>query len=414
MGTLRDMANAPKKQRRESGSLRERPAGSGRWQLRAWDAVIQQPRTKTVEAKNRRAAQALLAGFVREVQLTRGMANGKETLRDAFEVWMNVDDKEESALVRAGYSMKHVEGILDVPVSAITRELLEDLYKKLQAHGGRCSCADREKVNHRRPVCPKGRPLAKSTVQRTHNDVRAALEEATERHWVSANPAEKAGPKKVQRPKIVQPSDDEVAALLGAAEKDWMTFVCLNLAALCGLRRGELCGLRWTHVNFDSSQLVVERAVAHGRSGLVVKGPKNNEARTLAIDEDSVRLLRSHYRWWLERAMEAGVRIGPGAYLFSNSVDGAEPWRPDGVTSRFKRIRARAGLPGVRLHDLRHYMCTVLGAAGVDWSTLSARSGHKDLRTLQIYTHALSEQDRRAAEIMRLHSRRPQRPAQGE
>ena len=80
----------------------------------------------------------------------------------------------------------------------------------------------------------------------------------------------------------------------------------------------------------------------------------------------------------MQRARMAQVAPLPGALLFSRDGLGEEPWYPDSITRRFHRLCERAGLGGMRLHDLRHYVATQLLAAGVDVRTVAGRLGHRN------------------------------------
>ena len=94
--------------------------------------------------------------------------------------------------------------------------------------------------------------------------------------------------------------------------------------------------------------------------------------------------------------MALGGRLADDALLFSD-VEG-RPWRPDVCTNRFGRLRAGVGLERVRLHDLRHFVATVLGGAGVPIATISGRLGHSEnATTLNLYTHAMPATDQVAA-----------------
>ncbi len=87
--------------------------------------------------------------------------------------------------------------------------------------------------------------------------------------------------------------------------------------------------------------------------------------------------------------------------LFSQEVDGSQPWRPDSTTRAFARLCNKAGLEGVRLHDLRHYVATRLLASGVDVRTVAGRLRHRDAATtLNVYSHFLAESDREAANVL--------------
>lgn len=77
------------------------------------------------------------------------------------------------------------------------------------------------------------------------------------------------------------------------------------------------------------------------------------------------------------------------------------PWRPDGVTARFVKLREREGLPGVRLHDLRHFVATRMLAAGVPVTTVAGRLGHANTSTtLNVYAHFVESSDRDAADAL--------------
>jgi len=77
------------------------------------------------------------------------------------------------------------------------------------------------------------------------------------------------------------------------------------------------------------------------------------------------------------------------------------PWRPDVCTNRFGRLRARLGLERVRLHDLRHFVASILIDGGIPISTVSSRLGHSQTSTtLDLYTHAIPATDQRAADYL--------------
>ena len=135
--------------------------------------------------------------------------------------------------------------------------------------------------------------------------------------------------------------------------------------------------------------------------GYVEKDTKTHAARRIALDASMVKTLRAHKQRQAERALAGGVRVPRDARLFSYEPDGSVPWRPDGVTKRFVRLRARLGLDSVRLHDLRHFVATRMLAAGVPVPTVSGRLGHANSSTtLNVYSHFLEASDRDAAEAL--------------
>jgi integrase len=93
--------------------------------------------------------------------------------------------------------------------------------------------------------------------------------------------------------------------------------------------------------------------------------------------------------------------MAPDAFVFSHEADSSETWRPDSTSRAFRLLVARAGAPGVRLHDLRHYVATRLLAAGVDVRTVAGRLGHRNASTtLNVYAHFVHDADEEAAAVL--------------
>ena len=240
------------------------------------------------------------------------------------------------------------------------------------------------------------------TIRNHHATVSSALHQAVRWGWVRENVADRARPPQVRQRRVKVPSVEDVRAVVTAAEeRDPRLAPLLMLAALTGMRRGELCALRWTDVDLDRGELDVSRSVVIAVGGLAEKTTKTDRFRRVALDEVGVLLLRQHLANVAAWADEAGVVVSADAYVFSPYFDGHSPFRPDNVTSFFIRVRESLGLKGVRLHDLRHFTATQLIGAGVDVRTVAGRLGHSDPSlTLRVYSHLIEERDRAAASIM--------------
>jgi integrase len=191
------------------------------------------------------------------------------------------------------------------------------------------------------------------------------------------------------------------AVVTAAEERDPRLAPLLMLAALTGMRRGELCALRWTDVDLERGELDVSRSVVVAVGGLAEKTTKTDRFRRVALDEVGVLLLRQHLANVETWAAQADTMLSADAYVFSPYLDGHSPFRPDNVTNFFIRVRNSLGLKDVRLHDLRHFTATQLIGAGVDVRTVAGRLGHSDPSlTLRVYSHVIEERDRAAASIM--------------
>ncbi|MGI8608892.1 MAG: site-specific integrase [Candidatus Dormibacteria bacterium] len=167
-----------------------------------------------------------------------------------------------------------------------------------------------------------------------------------------------------------------------------------RLAACTGMRRGELLGLRWSDLDFDRATLVVVRQLV--RNGAVVElvSPKTPAGRrTVFIDPVTLAAL-SAYR---ASELEARSAVGIGPDLVFCTVKG-RPRDPDSVTHQFIARGVRAGLPRIRLHDLRHTHATIALQAQINPKVVQERLGHASVRvTLDTYTHVLQPMHRDAA-----------------
>jgi integrase len=129
---------------------------------------------------------------------------------------------------------------------------------------------------------------------------------------------------------------------------------------------------------------------------------RKGKARPIALDAGTVAVLRAHRATCAARAEMAGVDLPAAGYLFAADGIGGRPWHPDSVSRRFRKLRADAGLPETRLHDLRHFVVTTLLGAGFAAPTVAGRVGHsrRATTTLAVYGHRQDHADRAAAELL--------------
>jgi integrase len=167
-----------------------------------------------------------------------------------------------------------------------------------------------------------------------------------------------------------------------------------------GMRRGELCALRWQDVNLDAATLRVERSLEQTRkSGLRFKEPKSKRGRrTISLSATVVAELRKRWAAQQEQRLSLGLGGSPADGLVFADWDGS-PLAPDRLSDNFSNAMAAAGLPHVTLHTLRHTHASQLIRSGVDILTVSRRLGHANATvTLNVYGHLITTEDK-AAEI---------------
>lgn len=231
-----------------------------------------------------------------------------------------------------------------------------------------------------------GRALSPSTVRYVHRIVRKALAEAVRANRIFRNPADLARPPRANASGNFKTwSVEELRVFLTACGGERL-HAALRLAAMTGMRRGEVLGLRWRDVELDQKRLTVAQALILVENKLTFSQPKTARGRRLvALDAETVALLRAHRA----RQNEEKLALGPG-YEDSGLVFAKEdgtPVNPNHLTVLFQRIAQRAGLPRIRLHELRHSHATLAFASGVHPKVVSERLGHANPAfTMQVYS----------------------------
>jgi integrase len=129
--------------------------------------------------------------------------------------------------------------------------------------------------------------LSDSTVRQVHWIVSGALDRAVVWKWVASNPAQQADKPPLPHPDPKPPSPEEAARLVERAfsqDPDWGAFVWVQMTT--GMRRGEICGLRWSHVDLDHAVLTIRRTVFIGddsQLGRRTPRPISNDASSLTL-----------------------------------------------------------------------------------------------------------------------------------
>jgi integrase len=182
---------------------------------------------------------------------------------------------------------------------------------------------------------------------------------------------------------------DEIQMLLGKTEET-IYHPLFHLAIYSGLRRSELLALRWKQIDVDMAVLYVVEVLHRLNDGRIIfDQPKSrNGRRPVSLSPDAVLSLRRHRERQEQEATLLGVTI-TGERLVFSQPDGS-PLLPDSVSHAFTRIAQRAGINGVRLHDLRHTHATLMLQQGIHPKIVSERLGHGSIAiTLDTYSHVV-------------------------
>jgi integrase len=383
-----------------AGTIRER--SPGHYELRAYNSVTGRQVTRTFHAPRPekgsgiRAARAELAKLVTEVAEGKHDRHGhKATVAELLEDWLS----QRASVGRSPTTLHdYAASARRIKVSAIGTKMVANLttrdidlaYSRWRAEG-----------------------MTAATVLHHHRVLRAALSQAERWGWIARNPAKFATVASSRTPELQVPTPEQAQALVlkatSTASPDLAPI--LLFAMLTGCRRGEICGLQWGDIDWETQRMTVRRSIWQVRRSWGVKGTKTHQVRRIALDENAVALLMARRTTAEADATAVGAVLVDEGFVWSPAADGSRPRTPDSLTRAFARLcdslEAEGRLAGhterydFRFHDLRHFSATELIGAGVDIRTVAGRLGHADPAiTLRIYAHALEERDRAAAELL--------------
>ena len=366
---------------RKSPGMRERSPG-------VWELIVEAGRDPV--SGRRRQVSRIFHGNLREakkaraeliVEASRGRHSGtRATMDDLFDAWIvELRRKGRSPNTVLGYERKYHHDIQPtlgrVSVRKVTTKMLSELYGGHQARG-----------------------LAPRSVYQIHACVSSMMTQACRWGWRDSNPAQWADPPSIPNDAPVVPTPAEIMALIDAAHASRRPEYAraMLVAATTGLRRAELCALRRQRdVDWDRGVLTIAWSILDVPGRRFEEIPtKNRRVRRIAVDEQTMTVLREQVEMMEARARSVEWSLVPDAYLFSESVDGSVPWSPGTVTQYFGRLRARVGLEHLNFHDLRKFMETYGQSLGFSPVQVAMRAGHDPSIAAKHYTGSVEETDR--------------------
>jgi len=411
------------KRRRARGEIEELPSGSLRVRVYSGIDPLTKKRhflTEVVPPGPGAAKQAekIRTRFLAEVDERRSPRTNA-TVNQLLERYFDVLTVEDTTLDRyEGLVRLYIRPALgSVSLSRLDGETLDAFYAELQRCRARCT--RRTRVDHRttdghdcdercRPhVC---KPLGTAGRRHIHTILNGALNRAVRWRWIGTNPVRQAEAPPQPRPDPQPPTSTQAARILAEAWRDPDWGMLVWLAMTTGARRGELCALRWTSLDFAAGVLDIRSAIAQVDTRTWEKDTKTHQHRRIVLDAQTLALLRAYLQHCAARAAECDDEVRENGFIFSGSPDGSTWLRPSSVSNRYVRMCRRLGWD-MHIHQLRHYSATELIAAGVDVRTVAGRLGHGGggTTTLRVYSAWVAEADQRASGA--LGARMPELPA---
>jgi integrase len=215
---------------------------------------------------------------------------------------------------------------------------------------------------------------------------------------LTRNVADAAQPPKKQKTTKATWSAEQLGTFLTSPKcKTFRLVAAWQLAAMTGMRRGEILGVAWADIDFDRARLSVRRSLVSSNYQIKVSERRPSGKRTVALDPTILKVLRDHQgRQLLERAAMDGD-WGNELDLVFTREDGSLI-HPQAFSEAFEQHVTESKLPKLSLHGLRHTHATIALRAGVHPRVVSERLGHASVAfTLDVYTDSLPDMKETAA-----------------
>lgn len=244
------------------------------------------------------------------------------------------------------------------------------------------------------------KPLSANTIAYIHRFISSILTTAVQWQVIPSNPCQRVKPPQSEHKEAPVLNEEQTAELIQCLEAEPIKYkTAVMLLLYTGMRRGELCGLNWSDVDFDGCILHISKTVQYlPEKGIYEDTTKTiNSDRVIQIPPDMIQLLKEFQVYQLQQRLLLGdMWIDSGKIIAS---DNGDMLNPDRLSIWFKGFVQRHNLPDIHIHTLRHISATLLIAGGTDIATVSKRLGHSSkTTTLNIYTHAIQSADAKAAE----------------
>jgi len=367
------------------GSIQKRTGTNGDTSYRARvefpaDPVTGKRRQRSETFKTKRAAEGALAKWLTEVERGTALEPDKTTVRELLDRWLTevapLTTRETTLVGYEGTVRVHIMPMLgSFVVQRLRVEHVEHLFAIKRAEG-----------------------LAPTSIKKISLRLAAALDLAVKWGLASHNVARSAsvGRVTVAAPKIWEP--EQGTLFLEHASTDGLT-PFWSLALESGMRRGELLGLRWRDVNWARGTVHVTQEVVSLRGVPIVQAPKTPDARrTVKLSATMMSKLKQHRLRWQERQAAALEWCEPDL-VFCTAT--GKPVNPQHVRRSFDRIIAKAGVPKITIHQMRHSHAVWLLKGGTSVKVVAERLGHKDVTTtLNVYAAALPDMQDQAIDVL--------------
>ena len=377
-----------------TGHIRKRTSKAGKT---IYQAVIELPPNKTTGKRNRKfhsfgegitkkQAENALRKMLEEYSTGTYVERNNTTLGEWIDKWYSLFNKDLSPTTKRGYENQiktyiKSQPIADMYIQDITTEDVQSWVNT---------------ISQSSPASNK--PISGKTVKNVFLNLSAAMRKAVELEKIRKNPCDNVHLPKCKKHKIEIYSRDLIDEMLRLSEGTDIE-VMIKLTLALGLRRGELCALKWNKFDFDNLTVTIDENNVYvdksiSEDGFITKSPKSESGnRILSVSPSLVDFL-VEYGFGNVKNWKG---FGDKRCILCHR--NGKPYTPGAISRKFSRFLKKNNLPHMRFHDLRHINATLMLQEGVSPKVAQARLGHSTTAiTLDVYSHVTESMQKDCAE----------------
>ena len=331
---------------------------------------IKQYRTFPTLAAARNGLRDFHAGLERERELERKLAPAQELdLSHWLEYWMDSIVRPNRAETTVYAYQKIIDNHIDpalgtVPLKKLTPKMVQEYYTETQRANG----------------------LSSNTMRRHHDLLSSALRSAVRQDVIPASPMERVEPPRVRTTESYFYNNQQLKLLYQKIEGNILE-LAVKLAGSLGMRREEICGLKWENVDLQRHLVLIREARTAYGATIVQKETKNRSSvRTLYLPDEVYLLLEQEQaRQQQERCIQSPT-YNPTDHVILDAK--GVPYSPNALSLAFTRFVKKNDLPRLTFHGLRHTFATIASCQGASLFDIGKALGHSTPATTgRIYTH---------------------------
>ena len=335
-------------------------------------------------------------------RMSRNAAEGVEAYAALYKRGVNLVFLKERHIDTDTYrqtlqnSVQLTGGDVDYILEGVNRYMLALARRQIYLAFGHIKTKDIQYAHLQRYIDDLAGDLKVKSLKKHLVVINGALEDAERSGIISSNPARLVQMPRESEKFVGNTLNEEEAkeALSAAQEEGEPMYAIVILGMVYGLRRSEMCGLRWKDIDFENGYIHVCNTVVKGKSGHIeeesTKTEKSNRYLPL------IGFTIPYFRDLLQQQISSGSKCDKVCQLSDGS-----PVLPDYITHKYKEFLAAHNLPDIRVHDMRHTAASLLAAHDATPQQAQEFLGHENISTaLDIYTHCLDESKRKTADIM--------------